>query len=678
MKLTDSVEQVRGVGPQLADKFALLGVHTVEDLIHFLPRRYDDYSDLTPLSRIKPGIVSARVQISSVKGRYVRRGMHITEAIARDDTGSVRLIWFNQPYRQNSIKKDAEYFIAGEFGLRRQQFSIVNPSIELVSDFPINTARIVPVYRQTKGLKSLAVRRAIKQCVPIMGRLPETLPAWLLDQEQLVSRDRALIELHFPSSRETFAAARLRYGFEEVFELTLAALLNKREFRGLHALTIAFDAEVAKRCAAALPFELTDDQRRAVWQMYQDMASKQPMNRLLQGDVGSGKTAVALMVSWMVIENGFQAALMAPTEVLARQHEATLKSLLEPLDATQQLGGLYGSMPNKEKTRVQSSIASGELRLIVGTHALISESVDMHKLGLVIIDEQHRFGVEQRKQLQAKAGHMPHVLHMSATPIPRSIALTLYGDLDISILRHKPAGRQAVSTQIISPNSRQQLYRDIDIQLGAGRQAFVVCPLIESSEAVASLSAEEVYKQLSSKYLAHRRIGLLHGKLKPAQKQEIMEQFGAHQLDVLVATTVIEVGVDVPNASVMVVEGADRFGLAQLHQLRGRIGRGGHAGQCYLVMSDSSAPSQRLRALERSNDGFALADLDLELRGPGAIYGTLQHGALDLRVASLSDTKLIARARSAAQAFIDKGEDISTYPDLSRRVTNLRAITNLS
>jgi ATP-dependent DNA helicase RecG len=384
------------------------------------------------------------------------------------------------------------------------------------------------------------------------------------------------------------------------------------------------------------------------------------------------------MAALMAIAEGYQVAFMAPTELLARQHADTIYSLLAPLGMEQTVALLVGGMNTAQKQAAYDHIASGEARFIIGTHALIQEKVDMHKLGLVVIDEQHRFGVEQRKKLMAKAGHMPHLLSLTATPIPRSLALTLYGELDVSIIDTKPAGRKPIITEITSPNSRAQLYGQIDRELAAGRQMFVVCPLITESEQSKAVSAEKMYELLARRDFQHRRVGLLHGKMKAADKQAVMEQFTRHELDILVSTTVIEVGVDVPNASVMLIEAADRFGLAQIHQLRGRVGRGGHQGYCYLMMSDSSAPPQRLKALERSNDGFKLAELDLELRGPGAIYGTMQHGQLDLRVAKLTDTHLIASARDAAHAYIDKGEDLLQYPGMYERVTRLRAVTNLN
>lgn len=662
----------------MAKKFAILGVHTVSDLIENFPRRYEDYSAVSSIHDIHPGPVTVEAVIKQAKGRYVRRGMHITEAVASDETDSIRLIWFNQPYRAAALKPDQKYFISGEYQLSHNRFAIMNPSAELVSNFPVNTARIIPVYRETKGLTSTQIRKIIREVTPEMLSAPETLPQWLIDKEKLISRGEALKTMHFPESNAALELARKRLGFEEVFALTLAALLNKKELLVDTSVAIPFDEKLAQLFTSHLPFTLTDAQKKVVWHVYKDMNKTQPMNRLVEGDVGSGKTVVATMAALMPIAEGFQVAIMAPTELLARQHADTVFKLLEPLNMHNKVALLVGGMGAAEKERVYEHIADGTAQFIIGTHALIQEKVDMHKLGLVVIDEQHRFGVEQRKTLMAKAGHMPHLLSLTATPIPRSLALTLYGELDISIIDVKPAGRQPIITKITSPNSRKQLYADIDKELEAGRQMFVVCPLISESSSIEANSAEQVYEDFTTRDFKHRRIGLLHGKMKPQEKNDIMEQFSRHELDILVSTTVIEVGVDVPNASVMLIEAADRFGLAQIHQLRGRVGRGQHQGYCYLMMSDSSAPPKRLEALERSHDGFKLAELDLELRGPGAIYGTMQHGQLDLRIAKLTDTKLIASARNAAHAYIEKNEDLVQYAELYERVKKLRAVTNLN
>lgn len=678
MELASPVTAVKGVGDEMAKKLAVLGVRTVGQLIDYLPRRYEDYSEVVAIRDTHPGPVTIKAIVKQVSGRYVRRGMHLTEAVVSDETGSARLIWFNQPYRANGLKQGAEYYFSGLFELSHQRMQLTSPSAELVSDFTVNTARIVPVYRETKGITSKQIRKVVANCGALTRTLPETLPAWLVKEQKLLSRAEAFFAMHFPDSSEQLAEAKRRLGFEEVFELSLASLLNKQELAADETLAIPFDEQLAKDFVGHLPFELTTAQRKAVWQIYLDMQAEHPMNRLVEGDVGSGKTVVATMAAVMAMQSGYQVAFMAPTELLARQHADTIYKLLEPLALESQLALLVGALSTAQKKKAQEAIAAGQARFIVGTNALIQEKVAMEKLGLVIIDEQHRFGVEQRKELMKKAGYMPHLLSLTATPIPRSLALTLYGELDISILDAKPAGRQPIQTEIISPNSVEPVYADIRKDLDAGRQMFVVCPLISESDSLDAHSAEKIHDQFSKKEFKNYRVGLLHGKMKAEDKNAIMSQFVAHELDILVSTTVIEVGVDVPNASVMMIQSAERFGLAQLHQLRGRVGRGGHKAYCYLMMSDSKAPSKRLRALESSNDGFRLAELDLELRGPGAIYGQMQHGALDLRVARLTDVHLIAAARTSAAEFIEKGEKLVKYKELRERVQRLRTVTNLN
>lgn len=672
------VTDIKGVGSEVAKKLSVLGVNTINQLISNYPRRYDDYSVVQQINEIRPGAVTIKAVIKQTTGRYVRRGLHITEAVASDSSGSLRIIWFNQPYRAASLQVEKEYYISGDFGLRQQRLSIQNPSVELVSNFPINTARIVPIYKETKGLKSTQIRKALKEITPLIRDLPEVLPDWLVSKQGLLSHAEAIEKIHFPDSSGSLLEAKRRLGFEEVFELTLASLINKYELNKETALTIPFNEKLAKEFVGHLPFKLTDDQRRVIWQIYKDIQKPQPMNRLVEGDVGSGKTVVAAMAALMAVQEGFQVALMAPTELLARQHAETIYRLLEPLKLNEHIGLLVGSLKAREKSQAHKRIASGDMRFLIGTNALIQEKVDMHKLGLVIIDEQHRFGVEHRKKLQSKAGHMPHVLSMTATPIPRTLALTLYGELDISVINAKPAGRKPTKTEIIPLVNRHKVYENVDKEIESGRQAFVVCPLVNESEYMPLRSAQQVYEELSKGIFKHRRLGLLHGRLKPSEKESIMESFVKHELDLLVSTTVIEVGVDVPNATVMLIENAERFGLAQMHQLRGRVGRSGHQGICYLLLSDNLTPSQRLRALEQSTDGFKLAEYDLELRGPGAIYGTMQHGQLDLRVANLTDTKLISAARNSAQEFIDRSEDLLKYPELYERVKRNRAVTNLN
>ena len=678
MNLDSSVSELKGVGEAVASKMAILGIKTVSDLINNYPRRYEDYSDIVPIAELRPGVVTVEAEIKQASGRYVRRGMHITEAVASDETGSVRIIWFNQPYRTAALKVGHKYYISGNFELSHQRFAIMNPSVEQASEFLINTARMIPIYRETKGLTSRQLRMALKQVVPLIRTLSESFPEEVIKTNKLISRNKAVESMHFPESPEALEIAKHRLGFEEVFQLSLASLLNKQANQRQLAPPIIFDEKLARDFVGHLPFKLTDAQRTVIWQIYLDLQKNQPMNRMIEGDVGSGKTVVATMAALMAIKLGWQVAFMAPTELLARQHADTIFSLLKPLGMEPIVGLLVGSLTAAQKNKAHEAIASGQIQFIIGTQALIQEKVDMHKLALIIVDEQHRFGVDQRKTLMSKAGHMPHVLSLTATPIPRSLALTLYGELDISIIDVKPAGRLPIITKLISPNSRSPIYKKITSELEAGRQMFVVCPLISESDLVNANSAEKVYKELKEKDFKQWRIGLMHGKLKSDEKNRIMSEFVEHKLDILVSTTVIEVGVDVPNASVMLIEGPERFGLAQIHQLRGRVGRSDQQGYCYILLSDSKPPSRRLKALENSNDGFKLAELDLEIRGPGAIYGTSQHGELDLRIAKLTDSKLIASARNSAQAFLDSEPNLLQYKLLMAHVSRLQAVTNLN
>ncbi len=678
MELNSPLSVVKGVGPAVEKALFSLGLTTIGDLLDYLPRRYEDYSVITPVKQLHPGIVTIMAEVKQVTGRYVRRGMHITEALVSDKTGSLRVTWFNQPYRATSLKIGQQYYFSGQYELSFQRMQLMNPSAEMVADFTLNTARIVPVYRENKNISSKQIRKIIGQCLAVADTLPETLPAWLVQDAKLMSRAEAVRAMHYPESSEQLVMAKRRLGYEEVFELSLASLLNKQEIAAERSLKIPFDELLAKEFVGHLPFTLTDDQRKTVWQIYLDMQKPHPMNRLIEGDVGAGKTVVAAMAAVMAMRQGYQVALMAPTEILARQHAETLHKLFTPLGAADQLLIIVGSMKPAQKAAAHKRISDGSTRFIIGTHALIQDAVDMQQLGLIIIDEQHRFGVKQRKALMAKAGLMPHVLSLTATPIPRSLALTLYGELDISVLRQKPAGRLPIATEIILHGSRDSLYKNLTTKLTDGQQLYVVCPLITESDTLSVQSVETVFEELKKKYFSKHRVGLLHGKLSSTDKQSVMQEFARGEIDVLVATTVIEVGVDVPNATLMAIESAERFGLAQLHQLRGRVGRGSQQSHCYLVLSASVEPNKRLRAVATSNDGFKLAEYDLELRGAGAIYGAMQHGALDLRVAKLTDTELIAAARSGAKSFIERGENLLQYTELEERVTKLRAVTNLN
>ena len=676
MDLDSSVQLIKGVGPETTRKFEKLGVITVRDLLTFWPRKYDDYSKVLPIKEIKPGAVTVNARIESIKTKRVRRGMHITEAVIRDESSAIRVVWFNQPYREKYFKAGTNYYFSGLYDFSFNRYVLQNPAVEEAKEFTTNTARIVPAYSQTKGLDSREIRRALAEVTSMFQELPETLPNHIIEKYKMITFAEAALQLHWPEDQSKLESAQTRVGFEEVFAYVLAGQLNKKMIEDEIALKVEFNKDFATDYTKALPFELTPAQKVAAWDILQDLEKEQPMNRLLEGDVGSGKTVVAAFGAYLAAKQGIQTAVMAPTELLARQHAQTFADILEPLGIRTAL--LTAAVKGKSKTLLKNQLKAGEVDIVIGTHALLQESVEFHRLGYIVVDEQHRFGVKQRQKLVNKAKKIPHILSMTATPIPRSLALTVYGELDVSIINQKPKNRLPIETVIWSPNSRTQLYSQIDKEIEAGRQVFVVCPLIDDSEGSEAKSVNEEVKRLKQGEFKHRRIAVLHGKMKDEEKAATMTSFANHKLDILVSTTVIEVGIDIPNASVMLIEGADQFGLAQLHQLRGRVGRSSWQGYCYLVPSTSAKPSKRLRAMEGTTDGFKLAELDLELRGPGAIYGSKQHGALDLKIANITDTKLIKAAKDSASWFIKSGENLNNYPLLQKQVEKSLSLTYLN
>lgn len=710
MNLATSLQNIKGVGDKTFEQLRAAGLETVGDLITFLPRKHEDFSELVVIAEVSPGKRSIKARAESIEVKRVRRGLTVTTATLIDDTGKLKAVWFNQPYRATQLKDSAtEFYFSGEFEFNYNRYQLTNPSVELVKDMPVQTDRILPVYRQVKGLKSQVLRKILSELRPLMTMLPETLPPDVVKTEKLVSYSDAILGLHFPKSTDDIIRAKERLAFEELFQLLVASQLNREENAKLEGWPIPFDQKSVKQFVAALPFVLTNAQRLAAWEIIQDLEREVPMNRLLQGDVGSGKTVVAGIAALSAARSGFQTALMAPTEILAQQHAETLSRLLEPFGIT--VGLLVGSMKTQAKKTLQSKIDDGSIAVIVGTHALIQDAVSFHKLGLVVIDEQHRFGVAQRQKLLMKSNAgdtgnsgwlqgegklseftsesaaegqappknlMPHMLAMTATPIPRSLQLTVFGELDVSVLNERPKNRRTIATKIISPVSRTSTYGTIDAEIEKGRQAYVICSLIGDSEMSDKKSVETEYRKLKNSVFGHRSIGLLHGRMKGEEKEQVMSDFKAKKYDILVSTTVVEVGVDVPNATVIMIEDADHFGLAQLHQLRGRVGRGEYQSYCYLMMSDTKKPSQRLRELERSNDGFYLAQVDLELRGPGEIYGRAQHGALNLQIANLADTQLIARAQKSAHSFVASGVDLLQYKQLAYEVEKYQRLTTLN
>lgn len=733
MNLATSLDQIKGVGPKTAAELRRAGLQTVGDILMFLPRKHEDFTHVTPIAELQPGKVTIRARCQQISTRPVRRGLRLTTAVLADDTSKLNAVWFNQPYRVQQLGGSDEWFyFSGTFEYNYGRYQLTNPTAELAKELPVQADRLLPVYHAVRGLKSQTVRKVIEQLRPLMSVLPETLPPSVVQSEQLLDRAAAILAMHFPRDEREVEQARQRLAFEELFELVLASQLNKIDNQKLAGFAIPFEKSVVQDFVKKLPFALTNAQRRAAWDILQDFENARPMNRLLQGDVGSGKTVVAGLAARQAASAGYQTAFMAPTEILARQHAETLAKLLEPFGVT--VGLLIGSVKGKSRQTLYQQIASGAVDVVVGTHALIQDKVEFHRLGFVIIDEQHRFGVEQRQKLLMKvkdeevksgtldmlsepmtiaagssretgrvapgsrARHggeesvssapldtkkssvaaMPHLLAMTATPIPRSLALTVYGELDVSVLDEQPRGRRPILTKIISPPSREAAYTAIDQQIAQGRQAYVVCSLITDSDSNDRKSVEAEYKRLKNSIFGHRRIAMLHGKMTASEKDQIMQAFKDQRYDILVSTTVIEVGVDVPNATIMMIEDADQFGLAQLHQLRGRVGRGQHQSYCYLMMSTNNKPSQRLREIEKSSDGFHLAEVDMSLRGPGEIYGRMQHGALNLQIATLADTQLIARAQKAAKRFIDSGESLSKYPALEARVRHNQRVTTLN
>jgi ATP-dependent DNA helicase RecG len=677
IKFERPVGVLKGVGAEVERKLARLNIFTVGDLLQHYPRRYEDFSKISPIRAMKSGPVTFRAEIVHVASRYARtRKLHITEAVLSDGTGTVKAIWFNQPYMIRSLKKGSEVYISGKLEFRNNDLALQSPVIEAPNEVLKDTARIVPIYPETDGLTSRQLRTLILPLLDELEGIPETLPEPVITDNKLLVRAKAMREIHFPSSPTLLNRAKQRLAFGELFFLILASLVIKHEIKTETAPVIHFNTEQAQRFTGLLGFDLTDAQRRAAWEILQDMTLDQPMNRLLEGDVGSGKTVVAAMAIAMALANGYQATLMVPTEILARQHYANLAPIMSSLGYEIEL--LIGSHTKKTKDATKERAKTGAAHLVIGTQALLTGDTTFDKLGLVIIDEQHRFGVAQRQLLKQKAGYLPHLLSMTATPIPRSLALTVYGDLDISVIDELPPGRLPVETKIIERRGRAKTYEAIENLITAGQQVFVVCPLIEDSDTFGSASVTAEAERLRQGPFAHRRIGILHGKLSTTEKQAVMADFAAGKLDILVATAVIEVGVDIPNASVMLIEGAERFGLAALHQLRGRVGRGREQGYCYLA-TDSRATTtlERLAALERTTDGFRLAQIDLELRGPGQIYGLRQHGDLDLQFADYSDPKLLAAVRKAALAFLSEPGAMVKYGYVTDRVNTLKAVTSL-
>ena len=666
MDLAAPIEEVKGIGPKTAEILHKAGIFTLRDLVYHLPRDYEDFQQAQDIASLKPGKVTVRAKVESITTRRMRRNLALTEATLRDKTGAIKVIWFNQPYRAKQFDQDKEYYFSGTMALSYGHYQISNPSATLASDYDkALTAKIQPVYPARGSVKSQDFKKFMKTIENNIALIPDMIP-------NFEGRAEALFDVHFPETLEQARSGREYLATEELFSLLLAARLNREENQKLHTEPIKGDMEAFKAFIGTLPFKLTNAQRRATWEIIQDMAEDIPMNRLLQGDVGSGKTMVAALSAFMAANAGFQTALMAPTEVLATQHAESLAKLFGDKLSVALLTG-----STKHKDELKKHIKNGDVDLVIGTHALITDDTEFSKLGLAIIDEQHRFGVMQRQKLLSKAHTMPHLLSMTATPIPRSLQLTIFGDLAVSILDELPAGRQPITTKIVSPNSTKQMWGAIEKELEAKHQVYYICKKIDDKGASELSSVKKEVQKIAHQF-ENYNVAYLHGKMKPAEKDEIMTLFANGEIDILVSTTVVEVGVNVPNATVMVIADADQYGLSQLHQLRGRVGRGSDASYCYLINSNSDAPTRRLREIERSQDGFYLAEVDLKLRGPGELYGSLQHGALDLRIATITDTKLVHKADMLVKDFRKKNYDMVEYKELSDSVRKYQRLTTLN
>ncbi len=634
-----SLSQIRGIGPARLKAFEAAGIRTVRELTMFLPKEYRDLTQVTPLAMLQPGEATAvRARVAGEVTEYRARRLLITRVYVTDDSDTVQVVWYNQPWLKKQLTQGRELLLYGKAEHRQGYLSLVSPTIE-------QTQGLIPVYRSIAGVPPKALRQSVEAALKLCeGQWPDELPEPLRRRYGLCERNFAMRSAHFPDSREALAEARRRIAFEELLLYQIALALFRST--GREGVRVAFDDAALDRFWNSLPFLPTNAQRRVLFEVAADLRSDRAMARMVQGDVGSGKTAIAFAAIALAHAGGWQSALMAPTEVLARQHYEAAKLLLEPLGL--RCGLLVGSLTPRQHRLAHEAIAAGEWDVAIGTHALITEGVTYRNLGLVVTDEQHRFGVRQRTLLSEK-GDAPNVLVMSATPIPRTLSLILYGDLDISIVDELPPGRTPVRTRIVPESKREGLYGFLRQQVAEGRQVYVVCPLVEESEAVEALPAEAVYEDLRVNRLPELRVELVHGRMKPADKDAALERFRAGEADVLVSTTVIEVGVNVPNATVMVIENAERFGLAQLHQLRGRVGRGAHESWCFLM----AEPNARLKFLASTTDGFKIAQKDMELRGPGELFGTRQSGALSAGIDSLAgDTELLKMTHDEARAIM--------------------------
>jgi ATP-dependent DNA helicase RecG len=651
------VTVIRGIGPKQAEHMKRLGLNTIEDLLYFFPRRYDDYSALKTIGQLQFGeevtIIGRVITIGSYASR---KNMKITEAIISDTTGNLRLIWFNQDYHMRYLRKGMFLSVSGKVDYYRGRPVINQPDYEPIDQQQLHTNRIVPVYPLTALITQRWLRRTMFNTIEYWAqRIDDFLPPSIVADTGLPPLQKALKQVHFPETQSDLELARQRLAFDEIFLLQLGVISQKSQWQVLDGEVFSIDDDWLAQRITDLPYTLTGAQLTTINDLRKDLSNGHPMNRLLQGDVGSGKTVVAALGIAMVTWSGAQAALMAPTSILAEQHLQTMRSLLcnpqssSPILQPEQIRLLIGDTPQSERDEILAGLQNGEIKLLIGTHALIEDPVNFNHLQLVIVDEQHRFGVRQRAALRSK-GNNPHLLVMTATPIPRSLQLTVFGDLDVSVMDEMPAGRQVIETHILFPMERERAYTLIKSQVQQGFQAFVIYPLVEQGDREETRAAVEEQQRLQADIFPKLKVGLMHGRMRPEEKDQTMRAFRDKEYDILVSTSVVEVGVDIPNATVMVIEGANRFGLAQLHQFRGRVGRGSAQSFCILIPeTEDAVDNERLVVMTQTNDGFILAEKDLQQRGPGDFLGTRQSGFIDLKMANLSNIHLIEKARKVAQ-----------------------------
>ncbi len=732
IKLDSDLSRVAGANAFMMKRLHNLGIKTVRDLLWHFPARYEDFSQIYKIGDLEPGqqaTIQGRIDDIDLR-RTWKRHLTLVEATISDSSGSIKAVWFNQPYLLNILRPGRMANFSGKISVSNGELHLAHPTYEVLSRRTLSldsdygesipdsvepetrhTARLVPIYPETRGLTSRGLRFLVKPVLDNLVELEEWLPEEILEEKNLPELYQALSSIHFPNNIEDALTAKKRFEFEDLFLLQITNLRQKLKFAEEKSPPLATNIDWVKEVIGKLPFELTQSQKKSLWEIIQDLEKPHPMNRLLQGDVGSGKTVVAAIAALIAAKNGYQTAIMAPTEVLANQHFATFKKLLSRIDQPNQkpVGLLTSSSAEVVyETDVESSIgkkemaakiSSGEVCIIIGTHALIQKTVSFKNLGLVVVDEQHRFGVKQRAELlklknpgarsentvTATNGMIPHFLSMSATPIPRTLMLTIFGDLDISIITELPPGRKNILTKVVAPEKRSKAYEFIRTEVKKGRQVFVICPRIEANEGQGSRvkgqewlkfaaqqeakSVKEEFEKLSKKVFPDLKVAMLHGKLKSKEKDAVMKAFGRGETDILVSTSVIEVGIDVPNATIMMIEGGERFGLAQIYQFRGRVGRGIHQSYCFLFTeSESKSVAARLNAILEAKNGMELAEKDLKLRGPGEFLGQAQTGLPDYAMRGLQDLELVKSSREAAAKIIAKDKTLKKYPELKTRV----------